>query len=129
MPSPSETAHVQWLFKEKERIAGLRRRIPERRKKLIEEDKRYATIEKEINKMIALYGVVSVDEDTAMVAEITGKVPCPQQGCGKAYSTPALVGAHMRKEHNVYGGLSGRAWPEENRGGPSRRSGKGRKAA
>lgn len=34
------------------------------------------------------------------------RVSCPQ--CGKSLATTAAVGAHLRAQHGIYGGLSGR---------------------
>lgn len=128
MPSASETAHVQWLLKEKVRLDRIIAGAKDRKKKIDEDTKRHRKMRTEVNKMIALYGELDVDEHTESVAEIEGRIPCPQPGCEVTRTSKARMGDHLRKQHNIWGGLSGK--PREDRVGVSTRrgSGKGRAA-
>jgi uncharacterized protein YdcH (DUF465 family) len=110
----SESAHVQWLFNEKKRLDDLIAKAPERKRKIDEETKVNRRKRVEVNKMIALYGAAEPDEEAAVIAEIDGRIKCPH--CTDSFSSKALVGTHMRKVHDIFGGLSGKVRPERNSG-------------
>jgi hypothetical protein len=44
------------------------------------------------------------------------RIACPVNGCTKAYANRGAVGGHMRKDHGIYGGLSGRERPDRVKG-------------
>ncbi len=112
MPTASETAHVQWLLQEKKRLDKLISGAAERKKKIDEDTKRHRKMRTEVNKMIALYGEVDVIEETNTVAEINGRLVCPQDGCIETRTTKARIGEHLRKDHGIFGGLSGKPRPD-----------------
>jgi uncharacterized C2H2 Zn-finger protein len=126
MPSPSETAHVQWLLNEKVRLDKLISGAAARKKKIDEDTKRHRKMRTEVNKMIALYGEVDANEDSEAVATIEGRTKCPH--CPETFTNNARVGEHMRKAHGIYGGLSGKVRPEVAARFSKPKSGKGKAA-
>lgn len=124
MPSKGETAHVQWLLGEKVRLDKLIDGAAERKRKIDEDTKRHRKMRTEVNKMIALYGEVDVVTDATTVAEINGRLICPQDECAETFTTKARVGEHLRKAHGIYGGLSGKVRPDSV--GQNRRTGRGK---
>ncbi len=97
----SESAHVRWLLAEGKRLDAV-----------IAEGKRARKLKTEINKMIALYGEEEPDAGDVVKAVVDddGKVHCPE--CNKGLSSKAAVGAHLRTQHGIKGGLSGQKRPK-----------------
>lgn len=97
----NQSAHVRWLLAESKRLDAV-----------IAEGKRARKLKTEINKMIALYGEVEPGAQDVVngVVDVDNRISCTE--CLETFTTKARVGQHLRKDHNVWGGLSGRQRPE-----------------